>query len=390
MTETLVLSAARTPFGKLLGSLSHLSSVELGGFAIDGALRSAGIAPDRVDHVVMGQVLTAGVGQIPARQAASRAGIPMVTPALTVNKVCLSGTQAVVYGHFLIQTGQADIVVAGGQESMSRAPHLLSDSRRGTRFGRSEVHDHMQMDGLRDVWLDVSMGELTELGNKDEGLTRAEQDEFSLHSHHRAETATNAGVFDGEIVAVPGARDGQIVERDEGFRPNLSIEELAALKPAFTVDGTITAGNSSQISDGAAAVVLSSNRAAEKLGVSPLAVVESIGMVAGPDSRLQHQPAAAIENALQKISLTPGELDLVEINEAFAAVGISSARRLGVPMEQVNVNGGAISLGHPIGASGARLVGHLAHELHRRNAQRGAVGLCGGGGQGDAVILRRP
>ena len=387
---TVIVAGARTPIGKLLGSLSGFSAVELGGIAIKGALDKAGVAPDQVDYVIMGQVLQAGTGQIPARQAAAKAGVPMTVPALTVNKVCLSGIDAIALADQLIRAGEFEIVVAGGMESMTTAPHLLMGTRQGHRYGDVTMLDHMAYDGLHDVFTDQAMGALTERAGVP---TRAEQDEFSARSHQRAAAAWKNGVFDDEVVPVEiPQRKGEPVlfQADEGIRPETTAEGLAALRPAFGADGTITAGSASQISDGACAVVVMSKAKAEELGLAWLAEIGAHGVVAGPDSSLQSQPARAIAVACKREGIEPAALDLVEINEAFAAVGIASTRELRLDPERVNVNGGAIAVGHPIGMSGARLVLHLAHELKRRGGGVGAASLCGGGGQGDALIVRVP
>jgi acetyl-CoA C-acetyltransferase len=389
-----VVAGARTPMGRLQGALKGFSGADLGGVAIRGALDKAGVAPRDVDYVIMGQVLTAGAGQIPARQAAVAAGIPMTVPALTINKVCLSGLDAIALAAQLIRLGEFDVVVAGGQESMSQAPHLLPGSRNGFTYGDVRLRDHMQYDGLWDAFEDVAMGELTEAANEADGyFSREEQDAFAARSHQLAAQGWKNGLFDDEVVPVtiPQRKgDAILFKEDEGIRPDTTVETLARLKPAFRKDGTITAGSASQISDGAAAVVVMSRAKAEQLGLTWLAEIGAHGVVAGPDSTLQHQPAAAIAAAAAKEGVEVSELDLVEINEAFAAVGLASIRELGVDAERVNVNGGAIALGHPIGMSGARLVLHLALELARRGGGIGAAGLCGGGGQGDALIVRVP
>ena len=380
--------------GRLQGSLAGLSGADLGGFAIKGALDKAGVAGDQVDYVIMGQVLTAGAGQMPARQAAAKAGIPMSVPSLTINKVCLSGLDAIALAGQLIRAGEFDVVVAGGQESMSQAPHLLPGSRNGFKYGDVTMRDHMAYDGLWDAFTDQAMGLLTEQENTgDKTVTREEQDAFSARSHQLAARAWKDGVFDDEVVSVQiPQRKGDPIEfkNDEGIRATTTAESLSGLRPAFAKDGTITAGSTSQISDGAAAVVVMSKARAQELGLEWLAEIGAHGVVAGPDSSLQSQPANAINAACAKEGITATDLDLVEINEAFAAVGIVSTRELGIDPEIVNVNGGAIALGHPIGMSGARLVLHLALELQRRGGGVGAAGLCGGGGQGDALILRVP
>ncbi len=393
MSETVIVAGARTPMGRLLGSLKGFSGAQLGGVAIRAALERAGVAPEQVQYVIMGQVLTAGAGQIPARQAAVAAGIPMDVPALTINKVCLSGIDAIALADQLIRAGEFDIVVAGGQESMTQAPHLLTGSREGFKYGDASMQDHMAHDGLFCAFDQVAMGASTEKHNDRYELTRAEQDEFAAASHQRAAAAAEKGLFAEEIapVSIP-QRKGDPVEfsSDEGIRPDTTVEGLARLRPAFSPDGTITAGSASQISDGAAAVVVMSRTKAEELGLSWLAEIGAHGVVAGPDASLHEQPANAIARACEKEGITPADLDLVEINEAFAAVGVVSTRKLGLDPDKVNVNGGAIALGHPIGMSGARIALHLALELRRRGGGVGAAALCGGGGQGDALIVRVP
>ena len=392
--SSVIVAGARTPMGRLLGSLSALSGADLGAVAIRGALDKAGVAPDQVDYVIMGQVLTAGAGQIPARQAAAKAGIPMSVPSLTINKVCLSGINAIALADQLIRAGEFDIVVAGGQESMSQAPHLLEKSRSGFKFGDVTMRDHMAYDGLWDAFTDQAMGGLTETANAGDGFfTREEQDAFSARSHQLAARAWKDGLFDDEVVSVPIPQrkgDPVLFREDEGIRADTTVESLGRLRPAFSKDGTITAGSASQISDGAAAVVVMSRAKADELGLTWLAEIGAHAMVAGPDSTLQQQPARAIARACEKEGITPADLDLVEINEAFAAVGLASTRELGLDPERVNVNGGAIALGHPIGMSGARIALHLALELSRRGGGVGAAALCGGGGQGDALVLRVP
>ena len=393
-TTSVLVAGARTPMGRLLGSLAGLSGAELGGVAIKGALERAGITGDQVDYVIMGQVLTAGAGQIPARQAAVAGGIPMGVPALTINKVCLSGVDAIALADQLIRAGEVEVVVAGGQESMSNAPHLLEKSRSGFKYGDVTMRDHMAHDGLWDAFTDQAMGNLTEDANTaDREFTREEQDAFAARSHRLAAAAWETGLFDDEVVPVPiPQRKGDPVQfrTDEGIRPDTTVESLGALRPAFRKDGTITAGSASQISDGACAVVVMSRAKAEELGLAWIAEIGAHGMVAGPDSSLQSQPARAIAAACAKEGIEPTDLDLVEINEAFAAVGLASTRELGLDPEKVNVNGGAIAMGHPIGMSGARILLHLALELRRRGGGVGAAALCGGGGQGDALIVRVP
>ncbi|MFE2105605.1 acetyl-CoA C-acetyltransferase [Kitasatospora sp. NPDC059463] len=392
-TTSVIVAGARTPMGRLLGSLKGFSGAELGGFAIKAALERAGVTGDQVQYVIMGQVLQAGAGQIPARQAAVKAGIPMSVPALTINKVCLSGLDAIALADQLIRAGEFDIVVAGGQESMTNAPHLLPKSREGYKYGAIELLDAMAHDGLTDAYENIPMGESTEKHNARLGIPREVQDEIAAASHQRAAKAQADGVFDAEIVPVEiPQRKGEPVlfSQDEGIRADTTVEGLARLRPAFTKDGTITAGTSSQISDGAAAVVVMSRAKAEELGLTWIAEIGAHGNVAGPDNSLQSQPSNAIKHAVAKEGITVGDLDLIEINEAFAAVAHQSTKDLGVSSEIVNVNGGAIALGHPIGMSGARVVLHLALELQRRGGGVGAAALCGGGGQGDALIVRVP
>jgi acetyl-CoA C-acetyltransferase len=391
---SVIVAGARTPIGRLLGSLTDFSGSDLGGIAIAGALRRAGVAPQDIQYVIMGQVLTAGAGQMPARQAAHKGGIPLSVPALTVNKVCLSGIEAIALADQLIRVGEFDVVVAGGQESMTQAPHLLPRSRQGFTYGDVTLTDHLAHDGLWDAVTDQAMGALTEAANQaDRFFSRAEQDAFSARSHRLAAEAAKNGLFDGEIIPVPIPQrkgDPVLFDLDEGVRADSTVESLARLRPAFRPDGTITAGSASQISDGAAAVVVMAKSEASRRGLTWIAEIGAHGVVAGPDSTLQDQPADAIAAACAKQGIRPTELDLVEINEAFAAVGLASTAKLGLDPERVNVNGGAIALGHPIGASGARITLHLALELARRGGGVGAAALCGGGGQGDALILRVP
>jgi acetyl-CoA C-acetyltransferase len=388
--QPVIVGAARTPVGRLLGSLASKSASELGGVAIAAALDRAGLRPDQVQYVIMGQVLQAGAGQITARQAAVAAGLPMSIPALTVNKVCLSGLNAIALASQLIRLGEHDVIVAGGMESMTRAPHLLPNSRAGYKYGSVEVQDSMALDGLTDAFDHLSMGESTENSGRKLGITREQQDEFAAMSHQRAATAAKNGLFAAEIAGVPVVQKHEqlLVTQDEGIRPGTTVEALAKLRPAFGKDGTITAGTASQISDGAAAVVVMSEQAAERAGLNVLAEIGAHGNVAGPDNSLHFQPSNAIRQALGKAGLTPQDLDLIEINEAFAAVAIASMRDLGVDPDVVNVDGGAIAIGHPIGASGARLAVHLCYELGRRGGGLGAAGLCGGGGQGEALLFR--
>ncbi|MFD3482343.1 MULTISPECIES: acetyl-CoA C-acetyltransferase [unclassified Streptomyces] len=392
-TTSVIVAGARTPMGRLLGSLKSFSGADLGAFAIKAALERAGVTGEQVQYVIMGQVLQAGAGQIPARQAAVKAGIPMSVPALTVNKVCLSGLDAIALADQLIRAGEFDIVVAGGQESMTNAPHLLPKSREGYKYGAIEMLDAMAHDGLTDPFESIAMGASTEKHNTRLAIARPEQDEVAAASHQRAAAAQKNGVFEAEItpVEIPQRKGDPVVfDRDEGIRPDTTAESLGKLRPAFSKDGTITAGSSSQISDGAAAVVVMSKAKAVELGLEWLAEIGAHGNVAGPDNSLQSQPANAIRHALKKEGIAVDDLDLIEMNEAFAAVAVQSTKELGVSPERVNVNGGAIALGHPIGMSGARLVLHLALELKRRGGGVGAAALCGGGGQGDALIVRVP
>lgn len=393
MSGSVIVAGARTPMGRLLGSLKGFTAPQLGGVAIRGALERAGVRPDQVQYVIMGQVIQAGAGQITARQAAVEAGIGMDVPALTINKVCLSGLDAIALADQLIRAGEFDVVVAGGMESMTNAPHLLLGSREGVKYGDWRLLDSMSQDALFCAFDHLAMGESTERYNARYGLTRLEQDAFSAASHQRAARAAAAGVFDDEIVpvAVPQRRgEPQLVRTDEGIRGETTADSLGSLRPAFARDGTITAGSASQISDGACAVVVMSRERADELGLTWLAEVGPHGVVAGPDASLHEQPAHAIERACARAGIDPTDLDLLEINEAFAAVGIVSTRLLGVDPDRVNVNGGAIAMGHPVGMSGARIVLHLALELRRRGGGTGAAALCGGGGQGDALIVRVP
>jgi acetyl-CoA C-acetyltransferase len=391
--SSVIVHGARTPMGRLLGALKDLPATKLGEIAIRAALERAGVTPEQVQYVIMGQVLQAGGGQITARQAAVGAGIPMTTPALTVNKVCLSGLDAIALADQLIRAGEFEIVVAGGMESMTNAPHLLMGQRAGYKYGDVTIKDHMALDGLTDPWEGCSMGESTDGVNLKLGIGREAQDEFAARSHQRAAAAQKNGHFAEEIVPVeiPQRRgDPIVVSDDEQIRPETTAESLAKLKPAFRKDGTITAATSSPISDGACAVVVMSKARAEALGLSWLAEIGAHGNVAGPDNSLHAQPANAIKHALGKAGLGVDDLDLIEINEAFASVGLKSMAELGVGPDKVNVNGGAIALGHPIGMSGARLALTLALELRRRGGGLGAAALCGGGGQGDALLLRVP
>ena len=390
---SVIVAGARTPMGRLQGSLASFSGAELGGVAIKAALERSGVAPDQVDYVIMGQVLQAGAGQITARQAAVHAGIGMDVPALTINKVCLSGIDAIALADQLIRAGEFEIVVAGGMESMTNAPHLLVGSRTGVKYGDWTMVDSMALDALTCAFDHMGMGDATEKTNARYDLTREEQDAFSARSHQRAAAAAASGVFAEEIapVTVPQRKgDPLVVDSDEGIRADTTVESLGKLRPAFAKDGTITAGSASQISDGAAAVVVMSRAKAEELGLTWLAEIGSHGVVAGPDASLHEQPANAIKRACEKEGISVSDVDLFEINEAFAAVGVVSMRSLGVDEEIVNVNGGAIALGHPVGMSGARIVLHAALELKRRGGGVAAAALCGGGGQGDALLIRVP
>ena len=393
MRDAVIIGGARTAFGRLLGSLSDFSAADLGGIVIKAALERSGVAGDQVDYVIMGHVLQAGAGQIPSRQAAVAGGIPMTVPSLTINKVCLSGLDAIALAAQLIRAGEFDIVVAGGMESMTGAPHLLPGARRGFRYGSAELIDAMAHDGLTDAFDHLSMGESTERHNARLQISREEQDEFAARSHQRAAEAMKNGLLAEEItgVAVKQRRGEPVIfDADESVRADTSVDLLSRLRPAFSPEGTITAGSSSPISDGACAVVVASAEAAAAAGAPVLAEIGAHGNVAGPDNSLQSQPSGAIRHALGKAGLSVADLDLIEINEAFAAVAIQSMRDLGIGPDQVNVNGGAIAIGHPIGASGARLALHLVHELRRRGGGLGAAALCGGGGQGDALLLKVP
>ncbi|MCY3785294.1 MAG: acetyl-CoA C-acyltransferase [bacterium] len=392
MSSTVILGGARTPIGRFAGALSSLSATDLGGFAIRAALEEVGVPPGEVDYVFMGQVLLAGEGQAPARAAATKAGVPLTVPAATVNKVCLSGLNAVYLAARMIASGDADVVVAGGTESMSGSPYLVPGARAGLRAGDGVLVDSMMHDGLTCAIEGRSMGLSTEhhlasLG----GMSRDSQDAFAAASHQRAARAAKDGLFDSEIAPVEAPQrrcEPVTVAHDEGIRPDTSAESLARLRPAFDTHGTVTAGNASQISDGASAVVLASAEAAERLGVAPLGRLVSYGQVAGPDTSLLTQPAAAVHKARAAAGVGLADIDLFEINEAFAAVVLASMAELGVPHDVVNVNGGAVALGHPIGASGNRVLLTLLHELRRRGGGLGAAALCGGGGQGDAALVR--
>jgi acetyl-CoA C-acetyltransferase len=390
MPGSVIVAGARTPIGKLSGALKGFSAVELGGFAIKGALERAGLAGDAVQYVIFGQVIQAGSMQMAARQAAAKAGIPLTVPSITINKVCLSGLDAIALADTYISSGEYDVVVAGGMESMTNTPHMLLGGRAGTRYGAAQLVDATEYDALTDAFERIGMGLATERYNTPLNISREEQDEFSALSHQRAAAAIKNGLFEDEIVPVEVPQrkgDPIVVKEDEGVRGDTTAETLAKLRPAFTKDGTITAGSSSQISDGACAVIVMSRAKAEELGLPILAEIGHHGFVAGPDTSLQSQPANAIRAALSKEGLTPTDVDLYEINEAFASVALQSMRDLEIDDSNVNVNGGAISMGHPVGASGARIALHLALELGRRGGGLGAAGLCGGGGQGEALLL---
>jgi acetyl-CoA C-acetyltransferase len=391
MPGTVIVSSARTPMGKLSGSLASFKATDLGGIAIKGALERAGVDGDRVDYVYMGQVILAGTGQLTARQAAFNGGIPMSVPSTTVNKVCLSGINSVYLADQLINAGDAEIVVAGGMESMTQCPYLLPGARQGLRMGHAELLDSLISDGLWCAFDCVHMGTGTDKYAAQWGVSRAAQDEFAAASHRRAAAAQAKGFFADEIVPVviPQRKGAPIViDADEGIRPDSTAESLGGLRPAFDPNGTITAGNASQISDGAAALVVMSREKAEALGLQPLAELVSYGQVAGPDTSLLTQPSRAIRQALDKVGMSVADVDLFEINEAFAAVGLTAMEDLGITAEVTNVNGGAIALGHPVGMSGARILLTLIDELRRRGGGVGAAALCGGGGQGDAAIIR--
>jgi len=388
---SVIVAGARTPFGKFGGAFKDVPAVTLGGHAIRAALERSGVAADQVDYVIMGQVLQAGAGQITARQAAIEAGIPQEVPAITINKVCLSGLNAIALADQLIRAGEVEVVVAGGMESMSEAPYLMPKARFGARMGNTEMVDSMVHDGLWSTFLKEHMGASSDDVNRELEISREEQDLWAARSHERAQRAWESGAMAGEVVsvAIPQRRgDAVMVERDEGVRPGTTEESLGKLTPAFRPNGTITAGNSSQISDGAAAVVVMSAERARALKVTPLAEIVAHGMSADRYAWLHTVPALALSNALKKAGLAVGDLDLIEINEAFAAVALNATRMLELDEDRVNVNGGAVALGHPIGASGARLVLTVAHELKRRGLRLGAATLCGGGGQGDALIVR--
>lgn len=387
--DVVIVGATRTPQGRMLGALASLSAVDLGARVIGGVLEQAKVSADDVDYVLMGQVVQANAGQNPAKQAAVQAGVPVNVPAVTINKVCLSGLDAVINASRLIRLGDADVVVAGGQESMTNAPHIAAGVRAGKGYGSLNLADSLERDGLSDPIAGTSMGLETDQHAAKAGLTREEQDEISAQSHQRAEAATKDGVFADEIlpVEVKKRKETVTVSEDEGIRPGTTAEGLGKLRPAFVKDGTITAASSSQITDGAAAVVLTSRKYAEDNGLNILATLGEYGQTAGPDTSLLSQPSQAVNAALGKAGWSVEDLDFLEINEAFAAVVAQSVKDLGYDLDKTNIHGGGISLGHPIGASGARLVVHAAHELARRGGGKSAVSLCGGGGQGDALLL---
>ena len=390
--DVVILAAARTPQGRLNGQLASFTAVELGAHAIKAALAASGVGADKVDAVIMGQVLQAGAGQNPARQSAIGAGIGWNVPTVTINKVCLSGLTAVIDAARMIRSGDAAVVVAGGQESMTRAPHILPGSRQGWTYGTVQALDVAAHDGLTDAFDGQSMGLSTESKNLVLGIDRASQDTVAAQSHQRAALAAKNGVFDDEIAPISVKQrkgDPIVVADDEGVRPNTTVESLAGLRAAFVSDGTITAGNSSPLSDGASALVLTTRKFAEENGLDYLAVVGKPGQVAGPDNSLHSQPSNAIRQALDRAGWTAEDLDFIEINEAFGSVAVQSLKDLKYPLDKCNIHGGAIALGHPIGASGARLAGHAAHDLKRRGTGKAAVSLCGGGGQGEALLLYR-
>ena len=391
MAGSVIVAGARTPIGKLSGALASFAATDLGGMAIKAALERAGVSPELVDYVFMGQVLQAGAGQITARQAAVNAGIPMTVPATTVNKVCLSGVNTIHLADLAIQAGEADIVVAGGMESMTNAPYLLPGARAGYRIGDQSVVDSMMYDGLFCAFDQCAMGAGTEKYAASAGLDRESQDQVAYLSHERAARAIKDGLFDHEIVPVevPQRRgDPVVVTTDEGVRAETTTESLASLRPAFDKAGNITAGNASQISDGGAAVVVMSRAKADELGVTPLGEIVGYGQVAGPDPSLLTQPARAIRQAAERAGVSVSDIDLFELNEAFAAVGVASMDHLGISSDVTNVNGGAIAVGHPVGMSGTRITLHVLNELARRGGGMGAAALCGGGGQGDAILVR--
>ncbi|MBI2239036.1 MAG: acetyl-CoA C-acetyltransferase [Actinobacteria bacterium] len=393
MTSSVIVAGARTPIGKFRGALADLSAVDLGAVAIRAALERSGVPPEEVDYVIMGHVIQAGTGQITARQAAIVAGIPKEVPAITINKVCLSGINAIALADQLIRAGEIEIAVAGGMESMSQAPYLIPQARDGSRLGHAEIVDSMIRDGLWSTFTMQHMGESSDQVNREVGVTREEQDAWAARSHRRAYAAWEEGRMAEEVVPVEiPQRKGEpvVVSRDEGIRPDTTPEALAGLKPAFSEDGTITAGNASQVSDGAAAVVVTNREKADELGLAPLAEIVAHGMSAERFAYLHTVPALALQQALKKAGVDVHDLGLVEVNEAFAAVSVNVTKMLGVSEDVVNVNGGAVALGHPIGASGARIVLTLAHEMRRRGVDLGGATICGGGGQGDALVIRRP
>jgi len=397
LAPTVIASAARTAIGKFNGKVSHLAGVDFGARAIAGAVKRAGISPEQVDYVIMGQVLQAGTGQITARQAAVKAGIPTSVPAITINKVCLSGLNAIAMADQMIRSGEASVVVAGGMESMDQAPYLLPKARTGFRMGDGKVVDSMIYDGLWDAFNHVHMGDQSDDVNKEFKISREDQDKWAARSHQRAEAAINEGRFKDEIVPleVPQRKgDALVFDTDEGVRPGTTVETLAKLKPAFQKEGTITAGNASQVSQGGAAVVVMSAERAQELGITPIAEILAHGMSAEEPPYLHTVPALAIQAALKKSGLSPNDIDLLEINEAFASVAQHAVGMLyngnKEAEEKVNVNGGAVALGHPIGCTGARITVSLLYELKRRGGGIGAAALCGGGGQGDAIIYRVP
>jgi acetyl-CoA C-acetyltransferase len=388
-----IVAGARTPIGKLRGSLARLSAADLGAAAIREAVKRSGVAPERIDYVIMGHVIQAGTGQITARQAAVAAGIPKEVPAITINKVCPSGLTAIALADQLIRAGEVEIVVAGGMESMTQAPYLLPGARGGQRLGHTELVDSMIHDGLWSSFTRMTMGESSDRVNSDLGITRHEQDAWAARSHRRAHAAWEDGRLAEEVVAVEtdgGKGEPIVVARDEGIRPDTTPESLATLPAAFGEGGSITAGNASQISDGGAAVVVTSREKAEELGLPPLAEIVAHGMAAERFAYLHSVPAIALQNALKKAGLDVHDLGLIEVNEAFAAVALNVTKVLGISDDIVNVNGGAVALGHPIGMSGARIVLTLAHEMRRRGVDLGGATICGGGGQGDALVVRRP
>ena len=393
MVPSVIVAGARTPIGKLRGSLGSVSAADLGAAAIHESLKRSGVGPERVDYVIMGHVIQAGTGQITARQAAVAAGIPKEVPAITINNVCPSALTAIALADQLIRAGEVEIVVAGGMESMTQAPYLLPRAREGQRLGHTELVDSMIHDGLWSTFTGMTMGESSDRVNAELGITRDEQDAWAARSHRRAHAAWEDGRLGQEVVAVEthgGRGEPIVVARDEGIRPDTTPESLATLPPAFGEDGTITAGNASQISDGGAAVVVTSREKAEELGLSPLAEIVAHGMAAERFAYLHSVPAIALQHALKKAGLDVHDLGLIEVNEAFAAVALNVTKVLGVSDDIVNVNGGAVALGHPIGMSGARIVLTLAHEMRRRGVDLGGATICGGGGQGDALVIRRP